>query len=96
MPSGPATLALRTGAPLLPAAVYFRGRRGHLGVVRPPVDVERGGRFREDVTRVTQALADELEALIRHAPEQWHLMQPNWPSDRDGPHHDHAEAAGGS
>jgi phosphatidylinositol dimannoside acyltransferase len=85
LPSGPATLALRTGAPLLPASVYFRGRRGHLGVVRPPVDVERAGRFRDDVTRVTQALASELEALIRHAPEQWHLMQPNWPSDRDGP-----------
>ena len=27
LPAGPATLALRTGAPLLPAAVYFRGRR---------------------------------------------------------------------
>jgi phosphatidylinositol dimannoside acyltransferase len=26
-------------------------------------------------------LADELEALIREAPEQWHMMQPNWPSD---------------
>ena len=32
-------------------------------------------------TRVTQALADELEFLIRRAPEQWHLFQPNWPSD---------------
>jgi lauroyl/myristoyl acyltransferase len=27
-------------------------------------------------------LADRLEELIRHAPEQWHLVQPNWPSDR--------------
>jgi lauroyl/myristoyl acyltransferase len=23
-----------------------------------------------------------LEAMIREAPEQWHLLQPNWPSDR--------------
>jgi KDO2-lipid IV(A) lauroyltransferase len=81
LPSGPATLALRTGAPLLPTAVYFHGDRGHLGVVRPAVPVERSGKFRDDVTRVTQLLAGELEALIRHAPEQWHLMQPNWPSD---------------
>jgi len=43
--------------------------------------VERSGRFRADVARVTQAIADELEVLIRAAPEQWHLMQPNWPSD---------------
>ena len=84
LPAGPAMLALRTGAPLLPAAVYFRGRRGHHGVLRPPIPVERtAGRLRDDVARVTQALAHELEILIRAAPEQWHLLQPNWPSDHD-------------
>ncbi len=31
--------------------------------------------------RVTQLIAHELELLIRKAPEQWHLLQPNWPSD---------------
>ena len=82
LPGGPATLALRTGAPLVPCAVYFRGVRDHLGVVRPPLGVERLGRLREDIARITQALAYELEALIRAAPEQWHLLQPNWPSDR--------------
>lgn len=81
LPSGPAVLALRTGAPLLPTGVYDRGRTRH-GVVRPAIPVERTGRFRDDVARVTQAIADELELLIREAPEQWHLMQPNWPSDR--------------
>jgi len=81
LPGGPATLSLRTGAPLLPTAAYYRGR-GHYGVCRPPVPSERQGRLREDVARVTQSLAHELEALIRVAPEQWHLMQPNWPSDR--------------
>jgi KDO2-lipid IV(A) lauroyltransferase len=80
LPGGPATLALRTGAPLVPTAIYFRGK-GHAAVVRPPIPVERHGRLREDVERVTQLLASELEALIRAAPEQWHLMQPNWPSD---------------
>ena len=40
------------------------------------------GRLREDVARVTQDLARDFEVLIRAAPEQWHLMQPNWPSDR--------------
>jgi len=80
LPAGPATLALRTGAALLPTAVYFDGI-GHHAVVRPPVPVERLGKLRADVTRVTQLLADELEVLIREAPEQWHLMQPNWPSD---------------
>jgi KDO2-lipid IV(A) lauroyltransferase len=83
LPAGPATLALRTGAPLLPTAVYFTDRTdGHLGIVRPPIDISRSDDgLRADVVRVTQALAHELEHLIRRAPHQWHLFQPNWPSD---------------
>jgi KDO2-lipid IV(A) lauroyltransferase len=82
LPAGPATLALRSGAALLPAAVYF-GRRAddHLALVRPPIPVERSSRFRADILRITQAVAVELEGLVRRAPTQWHLMQPNWPSD---------------
>ncbi len=88
LPAGPATLAIRTGAPLLPAAVYFHGRgAGHHAVVRPPVDTSRGeGSLRDDVRRITQVVADELGGLIRRAPEQWHLLQPNWPSDPGWPH----------
>lgn len=83
LPAGPATLALRTGAPVLATGVYFTRRiDGHFGWVRPPIDTERtGARLRDDVARVTQDLAHEFEALIRRAPSQWHLFQPNWPSD---------------
>ncbi len=82
LPAGPATLALRTGAVLLPCAYLFDGRRGHRAVVLPPLDVRRsGGGLRADVARVTQDLARAFEGLVRRAPEQWHLLQPNWPSD---------------
>jgi lauroyl/myristoyl acyltransferase len=83
LPPGPATLSLRTGAPILPTAVYFTDRTdGHLGVVRPPLDTTRtDDGLRADVARVTQDLAMELEHLIRRSPYQWHLFQPNWPSD---------------
>lgn len=80
LPGGPATLALRTGAPVLPTAVYFEGS-GHLARVGAPLPAERHGRLRDDVTRVTADLAGVLGDLIRVAPEQWHLLQPNWPSD---------------
>jgi KDO2-lipid IV(A) lauroyltransferase len=83
LPGGPATLALRTGAPLFPIGVYSdAGGRSH-AVVRPPIDATRSAGIREDVRRVTQLVAHELEALIRPAPEEWHLFQPNWPSDRE-------------
>lgn len=80
LPAGPATVALRTGAPLLPTAVFFRGDR-HFAECRAPIPVEREGRFRDDVQRVTQLIANELERFIRAAPEQWHVLQPGWPSD---------------
>jgi KDO2-lipid IV(A) lauroyltransferase len=81
LPAGPATLALRTAAPLLPTAVYFGPQGGHHAIVMPPVPTQRDGRLRDDVGRVTQELAHRFEELIRAAPAQWHLLQPNWPSD---------------
>ena len=82
LPAGPATLGLRAGAPILPVGCYFTRRvNGHHTIVRPRLPMERSGKLRDDITRVTQDLARELEVLIRRAPEQWHLFQPNWPSD---------------
>ncbi|HEX4434269.1 MAG TPA: phosphatidylinositol mannoside acyltransferase [Acidimicrobiales bacterium] len=81
LPAGAATLALRTGAPLLPVVVYSGPGNWHSGVVHPPLDTSRRGRMREDIVRVTQDLAHVFEHDIRAHPEQWHLYQPNWPSD---------------
>lgn len=91
LPAGPATLAIRTGAPLIPTAVYerhgglFGSGRGIHAVVEPPIDTTRTGRLRADVARITQELAYRLEGLIKAEPTQWHLMSPNWPSDRPTP-----------
>lgn len=79
IPAGPATLALRMGATLLPCAVYYAENGLHRGVVRPPISLERTGSLREDIQRITQTLAHEFEHLISLAPEQWHVLQANWP-----------------
>lgn len=81
MPPGPATLAIRNQAPLFPVASYFEGS-GHHIVVLPEVPVPDTGTKSEKVRAMTQALAREFEDLIRRSPEQWHLVVPNWPSDR--------------
>jgi len=83
LPPGPATLALRTGAPLLPVASYYDGDNGYRVVIRPAIPVPAEGTRSEKVRSMTQALAVEMESLIRAAPQQWHLVQPNWPSDRE-------------
>ena len=82
IPTGPAFFALRTGAALIPLATYFSKRLdGHKTIVRPAVEVKRLATLREDMQRISQDLANELELLIRRDPAQWHLFQPNWPSD---------------
>jgi lauroyl/myristoyl acyltransferase len=83
LPPGPATLAVRTGAPLLPVGCYFRDG-GYKVVVRPPLPMPPDGTKTERVAALTQSLADQLEDLIRAAPQQWHLVVPNWPSDEQG------------
>jgi KDO2-lipid IV(A) lauroyltransferase len=84
LPPGPATLSIRTGAPLLPVASYYEGDDGYFVVVRPAIPVPAEGTRAEKVQTMTQKLAREMESLIRAAPNQWHLVKPNWPSDRQG------------
>lgn len=90
MPGGPAMTALRGGTPLLPVGCYFMDHGDCRADIRPPLDTSRSratgaartGRLRDDLTRVTQDLAHAYEDLIRVEPTHWHLLQPNWPSDR--------------
>jgi phosphatidylinositol dimannoside acyltransferase len=82
LPAGPVSLALKMGAPLLPAAAYFGPDGTHRVVIRPPISLRAEDSRSEAVAEGTQRLARELESLIQRAPEQWHLLQPNWPSDR--------------
>ena len=84
LPAGAATLALRTGAILLPVTVYAGPGRWNTGVVHRPLDTTRMGSMRADVQRLTQELATIFEEDILQRPEQWHLYQPNWPSDEAG------------
>lgn len=82
LPPGPATLALRTGAPLFPVGCFFTPG-GYRVLVNPPIPVPVSGTKTEKVAAMTQTLAEHHERTIREAPTQWHLVVPNWPSDRD-------------
>ncbi len=77
LPTGAVALALRTGAPILPVASYNRSGRGHHIVVKPPLQLRS-----DDIADGVQQLARVLEDLISAAPTQWHMVSPNWPSDR--------------
>ena len=83
LPAGPLSLAIRTGAVLLPVATYFAEGAGHSFDVYPPLEIPDVPDPDERIRLGTQRLADLVEVMVRKAPEQWHLIVPNWPSDRE-------------
>lgn len=84
VPAGPAALALRTGAIVLPIGSYFNdGKRGHHYVIGDPIELDRDLDADEAVGRAAQQIASELESYIRRRPWDWHCFVPNWPSDRE-------------
>ncbi|WP_448613045.1 phosphatidylinositol mannoside acyltransferase [Modestobacter sp. URMC 112] len=77
MPGGPALLAARTGAALLPAVCQFDGD-GWRFVVHPPVDVGGPGRLRDRVTAGMQQVADAFAGTLAQRPEDWHVLGRVW------------------
>ena len=73
MPAGPATLALRTGATLVPVTLSFLPD-GWRTVFHPEV-------AHTDVPTMTQELARAFETGIADAPADWHMLQRLWLDD---------------
>jgi KDO2-lipid IV(A) lauroyltransferase len=90
IPNGPAVLALRTGAALAVGALFQRPGGRYHAVVLDPIDVEAGKTDPDRVRALTEQVVKQMEELIRREPGQWHLFQPNWPSD---PGYRHASAS---
>ncbi len=75
-PAGPALVARRTGARLLPAVCQYEGER-MIVRVGPPVPHQPG---RAGLIAMTQQVIDYFADAIARQPEDWHLMQPFFPS----------------
>jgi len=85
MPAGPASLALATGAALLPACLWYSDEGGPGGSwcgwirdeIKPPADGDK----RAKIAAMTQALADRFAEGIAEHPQDWHMLQPFWLAD---------------
>ncbi len=73
MPAGPATLALRTGAALVPVHLAFRPNGWLITFYEevPPTEV----------ATMTQAMADRFAEGIAEQPADWHMLQRLWLDD---------------
>lgn len=79
MPRGPAELARRTGAPLVPATLAYDGPDLRV-TIHDPVPHEAG---EEGLARMTQTVADRFSEGLRAAPVDWHMMQRVFVDDHD-------------
>jgi KDO2-lipid IV(A) lauroyltransferase len=69
--AGLATLALRTGAPVLPFYIVRDAPDHHTARIEPPLELRRSGDRRKDIETVTAQFNAALEAIIRRYPTQW-------------------------
>ncbi|HEV7208209.1 MAG TPA: phosphatidylinositol mannoside acyltransferase [Mycobacteriales bacterium] len=83
MPAGPALLAVRTGAALLPVTLQFDDPSPWCGQVHPQVLDPGTGRLAERVTAMTQSMADAFAAGIAAHPADWHMLARLWQEDLD-------------
>ena len=77
LPAGPARLALSTGAPLSVCAVFTTDEGWHCKI-GAPVQIDRTGDLRMDVTALTRTIGAWFERYISEAPTDWHMFQPAW------------------
>lgn len=82
MPGGPAQLALRTGAPLMPVTLSYDGELMEIRL-HEPVPHDHG---QDGVAAMMQGVADAFTAGLRAHPQDWHMMQRVFADDLDGNH----------
>ena len=76
--TGPAVLARRTGALLLPGALVRSGRSRYRLVLDAPIERARTGNDEYDDWETTRRASAALESLIRRFPDQWTWFHRRW------------------
>jgi Kdo2-lipid IVA lauroyltransferase/acyltransferase len=80
-----ATLALRTGAAVLPVFVPWDKERGRYVLhIDPPLEIESTGDMERDVHLLTSQFTSVIEDYVRRFPEQWLWIHKRWNTRPDG------------
>jgi len=79
---GPATLALRTGAAVVPACLVRQPDDSLQLVIEPELEFDRADRSKDEIRENTLRLTSWLEAKVRRYPDQWNWMNIRWWAER--------------
>jgi KDO2-lipid IV(A) lauroyltransferase len=77
-PAGPAYLALRTGAPIVPIAIQLEEDGTQVVRVKRPIDLPKSMDTDACVRLVMQACTQAIEDYVRCRPTQWVWMHERW------------------
>jgi KDO2-lipid IV(A) lauroyltransferase len=83
VPGGPAVLAMKTGATLLPVYMFRNPDLSFECEIFPPISWTPSGEREADIRGITQRLTDTLQAVVRRRPDQWYMFRPMWPEATD-------------
>ena len=78
VPAGAATLAVKTGALIVPGYIFRVRDDTFHGVVMPSIDYTPSGDLGHDIALLTQQVMNELAKGIRAYPEQWYMFRYMW------------------
>ena len=76
--AGPAAMAMLSGVPILPAAIYRDAPFRHKVRFLPPFFAPEDGRRDERIERTTLKINEALEELIAPRPELWFWLHNRW------------------
>ena len=77
MPSGPALLTLKTGAPLITAYISYLPSGIEI-FFDETISLPTSGSEAEKIKLITQSIADNFARKIRENPVDWHMLQRIW------------------
>jgi KDO2-lipid IV(A) lauroyltransferase len=75
---GPAVLALRSGAALIPTFVHSMEHSSFDVEILPPIKPELTGEKEKDIYNISLSINMMIEEYIRKYPEQWAWTNPRW------------------
>jgi len=77
---GPAVMALRTGAPIVPIFNVRQGANKHKVIIGLPIKLEISGNQEKDILVVTAKITKVIEEFVRKYPTHWWWFHNRWKS----------------
>lgn len=81
---GPATLAMRTGAAIVPACLVRQPDKRLKLLIEPELELERSVRGKDQIRDNTIRVTQWVERTVRAYPDQWNWMNLRWWKEQSG------------